>query len=191
MNYLAHLFLSCHDEQLLVGNFLADFIKKKEAEQLPASYYQGILFHRQIDQYTDQHDLVLKGVRRLYPRHSKYASVVIDIFYDYFLYQNWEKYTHESFSSFQQRIYAVLLNHLETAPSRIQYQISNMVRSSWLEVYGHKQGIENTFRRMQHRVSRPELLEDILISLEKDHDLLNEEFNAFFPDLISELDCFC
>jgi acyl carrier protein phosphodiesterase len=35
MNFLAHLYLSGNEEHLIVGNFLADFIKNRQVVLLP------------------------------------------------------------------------------------------------------------------------------------------------------------
>lgn len=191
MNFLAHIFLSCHDQELLLGNFLADFLRKSETDALPAALQPGVALHRMIDQYTDQHPLVLQGVRRMYPEHGKYASVVVDIFYDFFLYQNWESYTTESFPDFRRRVYGILSDQEPNIPVRLRRQIRNMVASDWLQVYTHRPGIEDTFRRIRRRVSRPEFLMNPLQSLEIHRKDLNEEFNEFFPDLVREVDSFC
>ena len=73
MNYLAHLFLTRHDEDLTIGNFIADSISNKEVKDFSSSIQQGIFIHRAIDSYTDKHPIVLKSTRRLYPSHGKYA----------------------------------------------------------------------------------------------------------------------
>ena len=82
MNYLAHLFLSCQDEDLVIGNFIADSIRNKEVATFSPAIQQGISLHRKIDAYTDSHPIVRLSTRRLHPHHHKYAPVVIDIFFD-------------------------------------------------------------------------------------------------------------
>ena len=55
MNYLAHLYLSGDDEAIMVGNFIGDYVKGKSYKNFPADIQKGILLHRQIDFFTDQH----------------------------------------------------------------------------------------------------------------------------------------
>ncbi|MEL7021319.1 MAG: DUF479 domain-containing protein, partial [Bacteroidota bacterium] len=83
MNFLAHLFLSCNDESLLIGNFIADAIRNRDLKQYSKAIQSGVLLHRKIDSYTDNHPIIRKGTKRLRPQHRKYAAVVIDVFYDY------------------------------------------------------------------------------------------------------------
>ena len=69
MNYLAHLFLSCQDDDLLIGNFIADSIRNKEVDNYSAAIQQGIFLHRAIDAYTDIHPVVRQSTKRLHPFH--------------------------------------------------------------------------------------------------------------------------
>ena len=59
MNYLAHVYLSCADEALTIGNFIADHVKGKAYLDYPETIQKGILLHRKIDHFTDQHPCLL------------------------------------------------------------------------------------------------------------------------------------
>ncbi|MEM6697160.1 MAG: hypothetical protein AAF599_02100 [Bacteroidota bacterium] len=83
MNYLAHLFLSCEDEELLIGNFIADFVKNRYREELSPRVLEGIQLHRVIDSFTDRHPVVVQTTRLLHPKHHKYSPVLMDVFFDY------------------------------------------------------------------------------------------------------------
>ena len=85
MNFLAHLFLSFENEDHVIGNFIADFIRNKEVKNYSLEIQQGIQIHREIDSFTDNHPSVRKGTFRLRPHHRKYAPVVIDILYDHYI----------------------------------------------------------------------------------------------------------
>ena len=58
MNYLAHLFLSPHDEDWHLGSLLGDFVKGPIDTQLETVHSQnvinGIRLHRKIDTFSDQ-----------------------------------------------------------------------------------------------------------------------------------------
>jgi len=193
MNFLAHLFLSCEQEELLVGNFLADFIKNRALETYPAGIQAGVRLHRKIDQYTDNHPMVTRGVHRLHPYHHKYAPVIVDVFYDYLLVKNWDRYTTEEFIPFTKRMYKILEEHKPLMPPKIQLRLSNMIAGDWLIGYGEFGGLAFTFDRMKFRLSKPEQLENVIENLQKYLVEFDEEFNAFFPDIIAyvrdECDC--
>ena len=193
MNFLAHMFLSCDQEALLVGNFLADYVKNKELEQYAEGVRNGIILHRKIDSYTDNHPEVLNGVRRLYSHHSKYAAVIVDVWYDYLLAQNWERYSDQSLESFTQSVYNILNAHLSIMPAKMQGFVPQMIADNWLMGYGQLEGIAYTFERMRRRLSKPEYLDGVMESMKRDLPLLEEEFKRFFPDVIAyvQQECIC
>lgn len=193
MNFLAHLFLSCDSEDLLLGNFLADYVDNATVREYPAPIQDGVQLHRKIDAYTDTHPEVLSGVRRLYDKHGKYAPVVVDVFYDYFLAINWPAYSEQPLAEFTQGVYRILEKHIDMMPPPLQRRLPLMIADDWLQAYGSHNGIDYTFYRMQQRVSRPEYLEGALDSLIRDFEPLNLEFNRFFPDVIGFVkgECLC
>ncbi|MGB5463037.1 MAG: DUF479 domain-containing protein, partial [Aureibaculum sp.] len=93
MNYLAHIYLSGDDDYIKIGNFIADRVKGKEYLNYQTEIQYGILLHRQIDTFTDQHSIVKKSKLRLHERYSHYDGVIIDILYDHFLAKNWKIYS--------------------------------------------------------------------------------------------------
>lgn len=187
MNYLAHMFLSFGNKDIITGNFLGDMISNQEVKTYPEGIRKGVFIHRKIDTFTDDHPDVLKGVRRLYERHSKYASVLIDIYYDYLLCINWDKYSDESLQSFADKIYAALISNIDLMPERVQKRLLGMTQGNWLISYATLDGIQYAITRMTQRASKPELLEGAIDSLTTDLELLNEEFNRFFPEIIEHI----
>lgn len=183
MNFLAHLLLTPKDEALLLGNYLADFLKKRHLQQLPDQVIKGIKLHRKIDTFTDKHPLMLKGARRLYERHHKYAPVLMDVYCDYILAQNWDTYSDLSIIDFTQSVYQDLENQIAIIPPPFDKRTINMIQHDWLLSYTTLEGIADTFERMKRRVSKPEWLDTAVASLEQHYDDLNDEFNQFFPDI--------
>lgn len=185
MNFLAHFYLSGDDDSLRVGNFLGDYLRNTQVQQLPERMQAGVQLHRDIDSYTDQHPEVLKGVRRLYKRHSKYAPVIIDIFYDYLLSVNWPNYSDQPLEAFRQEVYDSLKRHLHLMPAPVNGYVPRMIADDWLATYGSHNGLAHTFRRLRQRTSKPKLINGAVESLASDFPSLNEEFNRFFPDIIA------
>lgn len=193
MNFLAHLFLSCDDEELLIGNFIADSIRNNEVANYDEGIQKGIFLHRKIDSFTDNHAVVRRGTKRLQPLHHKYSPVVIDVFYDYLLIQNWALYAGQTLSEFTQSVYRILEKNEAMMPTRLRKSLPRMIEHDWLVNYGKLEGIAYTFSRIQARVSQPQHLEGATASLQRDLDFLMEEFNLFFPDVIQmvEEECRC
>ena len=100
MNFLAHSFLSFGDPDLVVGNYLGDFVKNRQIPKLPEAVQSGVLLHRAIDSFTDRHHLVKKATKLLHADFSKYAPVVLDIYFDYILSKHWPQFHHQDLRHF-------------------------------------------------------------------------------------------
>ncbi len=76
-------------------------------------------------------------------------------------------------------------------PERLHRIVPRMVGDNWLVRYGTEEGIEFTFSRLQRRVSKPEALENVLLSLAENEKELTEEFRQFFPEIAASVNVFC
>jgi acyl carrier protein phosphodiesterase len=191
MNFLAHLYLSCGDEDLLIGNMIADFIRNNEVASYPESIQKGIILHRQIDQYTDNHPVVRQGTHRLRPQHQKYAPVVLDVLHDYLLVKNWATYSEESLSDFTKAVYEIMGRRMGEMPERLQRRLPGMIAGDWLTAYGTMKGLSFTFEKMQERAKFPANFTEAPQHLLMAYDQYNEEFNRFFPEVINFVNEFC
>ena len=71
MNFLAHLYLSKNNKNILIGNFIADAVKGKKYKDYSKEIQTGILLHREIDNFTDNHTVVKQSKRRLNERYKQ------------------------------------------------------------------------------------------------------------------------
>ena len=184
MNFLAHLFLSCNNDQLMVGNFIADSISNRDIPHLPKGIQDGIVLHRKIDSYTDAHPKVREGNKLLHAKHRKYAPVLIDIYFDFFLSRHWNNYSEVSQQDFCNKAYEVLQTNLTFMPAGLKRNLPLMIADNWLMNYGTKEGIAFTFERMSRRVSVPGLVKgaaDTLFEFETEMETI---FLSFFPDVL-------
>lgn len=60
MNFLAHLYLSESNTNIMIGNFIADHIRGNRFTHLDPEIQQGIKLHREIDTFTDAHPITKK-----------------------------------------------------------------------------------------------------------------------------------
>lgn len=191
MNYLAHMQLSCSDDYLLMGNFLADMLDLHETEKLPEAYQQGVKLHRLIDSFTDTHPVVSEVNKLLHPNHHKYAPVVSDVIFDYFLALNWSKFESRPLESFCQMVYQIIGDHMHLLSGRKRNMVEHMVADNFLMKYTNIEGMQFVFNKMSARsryVSNfPKAIEDIEIH----YDEINRLFNLFYPDLVGEVNRFC
>ncbi len=191
MNFLAHLFLSCQDDDLLIGNFIADSIRNKEVANYSPTIQKGILLHRHIDSFTDQHPMVRRSTHRLHPHHGKYAPVVVDILFDYVLSHNWDTYSSEPLTLFSKKIYWILEQRVEDLPLKLQRRVPSMIKHDWLMNYGKEEGLRYVFETMEKRASFPTNFDKAVDHLLADYEAFEEDFNLFFPDVIQMVNDFC
>lgn len=188
MNYLAHAFLSFGDEKLLVGNLLGDFVKgKKRFESYPNAIQKGIVLHRHIDAYSDSHLILKQSIQRIKPTQNRYASVVADILYDYFLANNWSLFSEESLGDFAKKTYLQLENNFVFMPERVQNIFSRMIADNWLIGYQHEERIDYAFQQITKRIKYENNITNGIEDLKTYKTVLNEDFKLFFPDLINSV----
>lgn len=183
MNYLAHFYLSGNNKQLMLGNYMGDFIKASEVEALPSEIKKGVMLHRFIDEYTDNHQEVLKSKELVRPYFKKYSPVVIDIFYDHFLALNWEKYHSDKLEDFAKKVYDLLESNIDLLPKKSLRFLQYLTQNNMLVNYKSIDGMEKVFQGMSYRASFNSGMEKAHVILQKHFVELEMHFNSFFPEL--------
>ena len=188
MNWLAHLFLSQPTGEHRLGNLMGDLVKGKERAKLDTCFTAGLQCHLLIDHFTDTHVIVRQSKRRISPEFRRYSGVLVDVFYDHFLANNWELYCDRDLTIFTRELYASLLKPLEIVPPRIRLIVQLMIEQDWLGSYVYRSGIETTLTRIKAKLSNKHhqyfRVEDLMLELEANYDDLEQDFLLFFPQLI-------
>jgi acyl carrier protein phosphodiesterase len=185
MNHLAHLFLAGRDRGSIVGNLAADFVKGRLDGSLPEGVARGIAMHRRVDAFTDAHPLVAASRRRLTPLLHHHARIVVDVFYDYFLFDQWETFTSEPLEEFVPRVYGELTAGLDLVPRPAAWPIARMIANGWLTRCRTVDGVSRTLTFIARRLRRPVDLAAATPLLERERDGFAREFRAFFPEVIA------
>jgi len=184
MNFLAHLYLSGDQPKLMVGNFIADFVKGKQALQgFDEEIIKGITLHRAIDEFTDSHPMVLQSKQRLRPKYRHYAGVIVDVFYDHYLARNWNKFHSELLPDFADRSYGILQSHQALMPVAASWMLPYMVKGNWLVNYSKVEGIHRALSGMARRTPYESKMEQASIDLKSYYQDFENEFHEFFPAL--------
>lgn len=183
LNFLAHLYLSDDNTNILIGNFIADHIPGNNFTHFHPEIQKGILFHREIDTFTDAHKIVRKSKRRLHPRYRHYKGVIIDIFYDHYLAKNWQLYSDISLENFVQSVYTLLQDNFEMLPKKTQHLLPFMIDYNWLYNYQYIEGIEKVLNGMNKRTNLQSQMHLAVEDLQNLHKEFEEDFLIFFEDL--------
>lgn len=184
MNFLAHIYLSGTDQGVIIGNFIADGIKGKKYLKYPPSIQKGIILHREIDTYTDQHPTVKLSTARLHKNYGHYSGVIVDILYDHFLAKNWNFYHKTSLDKFVEEFYELLRENFTILPARIQRMMPYMVSDNWLLSYQSISGIARILNQMNHRTQGKSKMNLAIIDLEENYHNFEKEFTSFFEELM-------
>jgi acyl carrier protein phosphodiesterase len=191
MNHLAHFFLSNNNDDLAIGNFVADFITNKELPQYTEGVRNGIMLHREIDSFTDTHPKVKESTKRLHEFHHKYSPVIVDIYYDFLLGKNWDKFQRGpsvSLTHFTQNIYVLVKERENELPPNLRKNIHRMIADDWLMRYTTLDGLHEAFTRIEKAAAFPGNFGNAAKHLEEFMPAFDAEFLSFFPDLIAHVD---
>lgn len=185
MNYLAHIFLSGTNPDVILGNFMADGVKGSSYNKYSHGIQAGILLHREIDQFTDSHELVRASISRLFRRHRHYSSVIVDIFYDHFLALRWKEYHPLPLQDFVSEFYQMADTRTSEFCSKMAATYPHMKRHNWLYHYRSMEGLSKVFSGMSQRARFPNDMASATTDLQEDYEAYETEFRGFFPDLIA------
>lgn len=185
MNHLAHCFLSFGNEDLLLGNFIGDFVKGNTWKNYPEDVQHGILLHRTIDAFTDEHAVVRQSKERIRSFAGRYAAAVTDILYDYLLAMHWDKYTSEDFEVFAEKTYSQLKNRVEEMPAELKERLPNMLAGRFLHGYTHREGLEWVLDRFSRRMVGGMNATGLAELFFEKTESFSSDFQIFFPDLVN------
>ena len=190
MNFLAHLLLSGDDEEVIIGNYVGDFIKGRLTGDKIIGWSEefllGVKLHRHIDMYTDEHPIVRDAKHKAADVLGKTAGIAIDIYFDYFLAKYFNQFCSETLNGYSARIYEVIRRNDPLIPVHMKSMVRTMIKQDWLNTYKTLEGIKLTFGRLSRRAEFLDVLNLAEEDLEKNEDFYHEKFNLFFPLLQKE-----
>jgi len=183
MNYLAHIYLSGGREDIIIGNFIADFVKGKEIENYAEKIKHGIILHRRIDEFTDKHPNVIKSRGILWINHRHYSRVILDVFYDYLLIYHWQRYSKTDFIKFIKNFYSAIDRNVEILNNKALRVFTLMKIDNWLYHYSTFRGVDESLKGLSNRTNYENNMKVAIKDLAHHFDELDNLFIPFFDDL--------
>lgn len=180
MNYLAHLHLGGDQPEQLLGSLYGDFVKGPLDGRFPQPLEAAIRLHRQIDVFTDSHPQVLAALARFPAARRRYAGIILDVFFDHCLALYWQDYAVQPLPQFTARVYQVLAQEPQL-PGRLAGIAPLMAADDWLGSYREFAVLEQVFRGIARRLSRPEGMAGAMAEVQALYPLLVEDFRNFYP----------
>ena len=188
MNFLAHTYLSGCSEEIIVGNFMGDYVKGRNYLLFPELVKKGILIHRDIDTFTDMHPITRRSKLRVAAKYHKYAGIIIDIFYDHFLASLWDNFSTLPLDEFVNRSYDLLKRNYKVLPEAIKTWFPTFLENNWMMAYQTVDGIELVLERMAANTSLPNHAEYAVEVLSDQYENFKDDFLEFFPLIIQFLE---
>lgn len=189
VNYLAHLALSHDNSDIMLGNFIGDFVKGNNFNRYKPNVRTGILLHRQIDSFTDSNEIVIQSTQLLKDVYGRYASIIVDIFYDHFLAANWNEFHPTmSLSSFVNKAHKILLLNYFRLPNDVKKMLPFLIKSRRLENYANFGGIARALNIMARNTSLPDNTQEAISCLKDNYATFEQHFRAFYPQIVAMVD---
>ncbi len=155
MNYLGHAYLSFdrQDGARLTGNLIGDHIKGRLAlAQYPEAIQQGILLHRKIDEYADNHPATKRAKLFFRQDYGLYAGAIMDTLYDHFLANDPKVFVNQAtLLAFSEEVYTLVTRHSAFLPPAFQRYFPHMQEHNWLFGYRNTRGMENALQGLARR----------------------------------------
>lgn len=184
MNYLAHLYFGRKSDASLVGNLMGDFAKGNEEslrEIYPDAVVEGILMHRKIDKFTDEHRFFKESRILLSSRLVKYAGIVVDLFFDHFLAKHWDRYGEGELETFVESCHKTLLAHPDWHSPELKERLPKIIENQVLLSYRDKQGVKIALERIANRSQHAKDLPEAYTDFERNYEEFEKIFHEFFP----------
>lgn len=183
MNYLAHIFLSGDDRRVQIGNFVGDAVKGLDYKDYPSGFREGILLHREIDDYTDHHPVVREVIDMLRGDFGRYSGVLTDIYFDHLLARNFLHYSGCSLRWFALGFYGALVLNYRHLPERFKDFLWHFILTNRLVRYASLAGIKRSLEIMVEYKNLRISPETAIIFFERNQDRLQGLFDRFLPDI--------
>ena len=183
MNHLAHLALAGDRPEMVIGNFLGDYVKGLLQNRFGPEIDRGIRLHRAIDAFTDQHPQVIMAAGRFTPPFRRYSGILLDVMFDYLLAQSWSDYYEISLEHFSHRVLSLLVENSEHLPSPARQAAKRMHQLNSLANYGELRFLEKTFSHLSQRLTRSNPIAEAVVPCLELLPEIREDFKSFYPKL--------
>jgi acyl carrier protein phosphodiesterase len=182
MNFLAHALLAGEAPALIVGGVVGDWIKGHLPAGLPDDLAQGAALHRAIDHFAETHPAFCRSRTRVSPARRRYAGVLVDVFYDHLLAQNWATIHQQPLDEYCEAVYGLIRERLNDIPASAHPALMLMAQENWLTSYAQIEGIADVLARMSRRARQPNPLMQGELELLADVEGFTGDFYAWLTD---------
>lgn len=184
MNHFAHLVLSQPTVESTVGNLLGDFARGVNIDSLPAPVRAGLLNHREVDRYTDNHPLVLEMKQRFSRKRRRFAGIALDIYFDHLLMRYWQCFEQRPLDPLIADFYRRMAVGRALMPGPDMRRVTRrMIDHDWFGSYRDIDAIAESLDRVAGRIRFANDFANAIEELRHHHDFIRDGFLEFYPQL--------
>ena len=152
-------------------------VHPSEKKLLPHGIQKGIELHYFIDRTVDQHPVYKSGMNLLRSSQKKYAPVVIEIFCDFLLVDQWNVFSTMDYGDYRHKVYGAIIGSNPFAREhRLYPRIVNMIKIDFLASYVHADRIPHVFSYLQKRAKFENNFDQALRDYLNHYEELKENF---------------
>lgn len=162
---------------------MGDGVRGSDYKNFPLEVQKGILLHREIDTFTDSHEVFRISKHRLHERYGHYSGVIIDILYDHYLAKNWNQFSKTPLEEYVANFYNLLENNYPILSERTKKILPVMKQQNWLLQYQTIEGISFILSQMDSRTKFKSKMQFANEELVTYYTEFESEFLLFFAEL--------
>ena len=185
MNHLAHAFLAGADDEVLLGGLLGDFWRGAPDPHWPAAIRAGVVLHRKIDVYTDNHAEVASARALFVPPLRRYAGILLDVYFDHVLAANWAQHAREPLGGLSERVGRLLQDNRHWLPPRLNRFADYFQDARLFGSYAEREMIERVLAGIGGRLKHDNPLASAGSALWQREAELKPVYARFFPELVA------
>lgn len=185
MNILAHALVAGSNDDVIVGSLLGDFVNGPVPTNLAPHVELGLRLHRAVDVYTDSHAHVVALRARFEPPFRRYAGILLDIWFDHLLAQDFARWCPVPLHDYSNRLRALLHSREAELPADMRRFLGYMDHNDLPARYAQLGAIERAIGGVGMRLSRANPLGQAVPVLQAQSAELQRGFEAFFPELVA------
>jgi len=163
---------------------ISDYVKGKKKFDYPSTILKGIMLHRAIDTFTDQHIATKEAKKVFQPEYRLYSGAFVDVVYDHFLATDETYFSENSLFTFSQEVYKQLGGYQQWLTDKFAVMYPYMKEQNWLYNYRNRWGIEKSMAGVARRAVYLNDGKEAFILFEKYFQLLKDCSRQFLADVI-------
>jgi len=184
LNFLAHFHLAWPEPGLVAGGLDGEYRKGLLRGELHSDLEAGIRLHRRIDAFTDNHPLV-RQLRSQFPAHlRRYAGILIDLSFDYYLTHHWWRYSDLPLATFNEAVCRLLQQRQNELSPGAKRMLARLLEHDILNLYHRWDTVTGAAARIGTRLRRGNALADVSEDMAPLRASLDTAFVDFYPDLV-------